>query len=103
MEKRIFNREEKKWSDLEQDPDLDPLFNEMDPRIRIYVKMKRLRNTDCNKQPKLCKGKKSGKFLKLQCTYKTNMESIYVHCTIGCPKKCKFRDSGQIMGEVMIK
>ena len=30
-------------SDLEQDP--DPLFHEMDPRIRIQIKMKRIRNT----------------------------------------------------------
>ena len=29
-------------SDLEQ----DPLFHEMDPRIRIHIKMKRIRNTD---------------------------------------------------------
>ena len=31
-------------SDLEQDP--DPLFHETDPRIRIHIKMKRIRNTD---------------------------------------------------------
>ena len=30
-------------SDLEQDP--DPLFHETDPRIRIDIKMKRIRNT----------------------------------------------------------
>ena len=31
-------------SDLEQDP--DPLFHETDPRIRIHIKMKRIRNAD---------------------------------------------------------
>jgi len=30
---------------LEQDPDPDPLFHETDPRIRIYIKVKRIRNT----------------------------------------------------------
>ena len=46
-EKYIFI--EKSWyfpgfrSDLEQDP--DPLFRETDPRIRIHIKMKRIRNT----------------------------------------------------------
>ena len=32
-------------SDLEQDPDPDPLFHKTDQRIRIHIKMKRIRNT----------------------------------------------------------
>ena len=35
-------------SDPEQDPDPDLLFHETDPRIRIHIKMKRIRNTDKN-------------------------------------------------------
>ena len=34
--------------DPEQDPDPDPLFHETDPRIRINIKMKRIRNTAFN-------------------------------------------------------
>ena len=33
-------------SDFEQDPDPDPLFHETNPRIRVHIKMKRIRNTD---------------------------------------------------------
>ena len=55
-EKYIFYRKKKKlksWylsdfrSDLESDPEQDPgsLFHETDPRIRIHIKMKRIRNT----------------------------------------------------------
>ena len=42
-------------SDLEQDP--DPLFHETDPRIRIHIKMKRIRNTgiDINSAKGYCK------------------------------------------------
>ena len=29
--------------------------------------------------------------------------SINIYCTVGCPKKWKFCDSGQMMGEVTIK
>ena len=53
-EKYIFYRK-KGWyfpdfrSDLEQDP--DPIFHEADPRIRIHIKMKRIRNTE--KEPKM--------------------------------------------------
>ena len=49
-ENYIFYRK-KRWyfpdfrSDLEQDPNPDPLFYETDPRIRIHIKMKRIRNT----------------------------------------------------------
>ena len=32
-------------SDLDPDPEQDPLFHETDPRIRIHIKMKRIRNT----------------------------------------------------------
>ena len=50
----MFFIEQKNWyfpdfrSDFEQeqDPDLDPLFHETDPRIWIQIKMKRIRNTD---------------------------------------------------------
>ena len=48
-EKYILDRK-KNWyfpdfrSDLKQD--LDPLFHATDPRIRIHIKMKRIRNTD---------------------------------------------------------
>ena len=48
-EKYIFFIEKKSCyfpdfrSDLEQDP--DPFFHETDPRIRIHIKMKRIRNT----------------------------------------------------------
>ena len=43
-EKYIFYRYFPDFSsDLEQDP--DPLFHETDPRIRIHIKMKRIRNT----------------------------------------------------------
>ena len=49
-EKYIFYRKKKLIfpdfrSDLEQDPDPDPLFRETDPRIRIHIKMKLIRNT----------------------------------------------------------
>ena len=49
IRRNIFLIEKKSWyfpdfmSDLEQDP--DPLFHETDPRIRIHIKMKRIRNT----------------------------------------------------------
>ena len=54
-EKYIFYRKKSKTkidifpSDLEQDPDPDPLFHETDPRIRIHIKMKRIRNTAVNR------------------------------------------------------
>ena len=41
FEKMIFSRFE---SDPELDP--DPLFHKTDPRIRIQIKMKRIRNTN---------------------------------------------------------
>ena len=33
---------------------------------------------------------------------KNRKKKIYA-CTLGCPKKMKFCDSGQMMGEVIIK
>ena len=50
LEKNIFDRKKvlKSWYffDFRSDPELDPdpLFHETDPRIRIHIKMKRIRN-----------------------------------------------------------
>ena len=55
LEKYIFNRKKKKQKKVcifldsrsysEQDPVPDPLFHATDPRIRIHIKMKRIRNS----------------------------------------------------------
>ena len=41
-------------SDSEQNP--DPLFHETDPRIRIHIKMKRIRNTEKFDYFVICRG-----------------------------------------------